>query len=68
MANERLLIINADDFGMCHSTNLAISTLLKEGFITSASIMMTCPWVIEAASFVRQYVTTQVGEGIGKWN
>jgi predicted glycoside hydrolase/deacetylase ChbG (UPF0249 family) len=55
MSKDRFLIINADDFGMCHSTNRAIGTLLQEGFITSASIMMTCPWVTEAVSFVRQH-------------
>ncbi|NOU76675.1 ChbG/HpnK family deacetylase [Paenibacillus sp. LMG 31458] len=61
MSKDRLLIINADDFGMCHSTNRAIGTLLKEGYITSASIMMTCPWVTEAASFVRQNPQIDVG-------
>lgn len=48
--DDRLLILNADDFGMCHSTNQAIGHLLREGAISSASIMMTCPWSLEAAS------------------
>ncbi|MFD0694623.1 polysaccharide deacetylase family protein [Paenibacillus sp. GCM10027628] len=61
MTGERFLMINADDFGMCHSTNQAIRTLLLEESITSASIMMTCPWVLEAASFVRQYPQMDVG-------
>lgn len=61
MSNEKLLIINADDFGMCHSTNQAISTLLLEGSITSASLMMTCPWVIEAVSFVKRNPKLDVG-------
>ena len=46
---ERYLIINADDFGMCHSANLAVMDLLKKGGITSATIMAPCPWAKEAA-------------------
>lgn len=59
--NERCLIINADDFGMCYSTNQAIRTLLLEGSITSASLMMTCPWVTEAVSFLKQHPSMDVG-------
>jgi predicted glycoside hydrolase/deacetylase ChbG (UPF0249 family) len=61
MTNERFLIINADDYGMCHSTNHAISTLLLEKSITSASLMMTCPWTLEAAHFVRKQIDIDVG-------
>ncbi|UJF32526.1 polysaccharide deacetylase family protein [Paenibacillus hexagrammi] len=59
--SEKLLIINADDFGMCHATNQAISTLLFEGAITSTSIMMPCPWVSEAVALVRQNPHWDVG-------
>ena len=41
---ERYLIINADDFGMCHAGNLAVFDLLQKGGITSATIMAPCPW------------------------
>jgi predicted glycoside hydrolase/deacetylase ChbG (UPF0249 family) len=61
MSNERFLILNADDFGMCHSTNEAISTLLTEGSITSASLMMTCPWTLEAVRMVKQNPSMDVG-------
>ncbi|MDP4098392.1 polysaccharide deacetylase family protein [Paenibacillus sp. P96] len=61
MSNERLVIINADDFGMCHATNQAISRLLEKGVIDSTSIMVTCPWVLEAAAFVKQNPKTDVG-------
>lgn len=46
---DRLLIVNADDFGMCHSGNLAIRDLLGEGVISSATVMVPCPWSLEAA-------------------
>jgi len=41
-ANERLLIINADDFGITRGTNEAIVSLFEENSITSTSIMMPC--------------------------
>jgi predicted glycoside hydrolase/deacetylase ChbG (UPF0249 family) len=61
MTNERLLILNADDFGMCHSTNQAIGTLLTEGAITSASLMVTSPWLLEAVAFVKRNPKADVG-------
>lgn len=36
---DKYLIINADDFGMCHSQNVAIMDLLLKGSITSSTIM-----------------------------
>ncbi|MBS4204586.1 polysaccharide deacetylase family protein [Bacillus sp. FJAT-49754] len=47
--NERLLIIHADDFGMCHATNQAIIQLLDEESISSTTLMVNCPWSLEAA-------------------
>lgn len=47
----KYLIINADDFGMCHSANLAVMDLLKKGAITSSTIMAPCAWAKEAAKF-----------------
>jgi len=58
---ERYLIINADDFGMSHSTNQAVVELLKNGYISSASIMMPCPWACEAAYFSRENPQFSVG-------
>ncbi len=46
---DRLLIINADDYGLCHSVNYAVQHLLEKGVISSATIMMPCGWAPEAA-------------------
>lgn len=46
--DARLLIINADDLGMCHSTNVAIFRSLTEGVVCSTTLMVPCPWAPEA--------------------
>ncbi|HET8929301.1 MAG TPA: polysaccharide deacetylase family protein [Acidimicrobiales bacterium] len=53
-----LLIINADDLGMCHAANVGAFETLTEGCATSASLMVPCPWSREAA-------TRYAGEDIG---
>jgi hypothetical protein len=47
-ADARLLIINGDDIGMCHSANVATVAGLKEGILTSSSLMVPCSWANEA--------------------
>lgn len=47
-ADARLLIINADDFGMCHSINAATLRTLTEGVATSTTVMAPCPWAPHA--------------------
>ena len=47
-ADARLLIINADDFGMCHATNAAICRTLTEGVAQSTTLMVPCPWALHA--------------------
>jgi len=59
--DERLLIINADDYGMCHSFNDAAQQLLLARAISSATIMVPCPWAKEAAAFCKAYPELDVG-------
>jgi predicted glycoside hydrolase/deacetylase ChbG (UPF0249 family) len=46
--DARLLIINADDFGMCHATNAAIFRTLTEGVVCSTTLMVPCAWASHA--------------------
>ncbi len=46
--DARLLIVNADDFGMCHATNAAIFRSLTEGVACSTTLMVPCPWASHA--------------------
>ena len=50
--DTRLLIINADDFGMCHSINEAIIRTLQEGLVRSTTLMVPCPWSLHAMHFL----------------
>lgn len=47
----RAIIINADDFGMCHAANTAITELLCEGALDSTTLMVPCAWAPEALAF-----------------
>jgi predicted glycoside hydrolase/deacetylase ChbG (UPF0249 family) len=54
-ANARLLIVNADDFGMCHSVNEAIFRALGEDVLRSTTIMVPCPWALHAMHFLAEH-------------
>lgn len=58
---ERYLIINADDFGMCHAGNRAVFELLECGGITSSTIMAPCPWAKEAVRYANAHPEFAVG-------
>jgi hypothetical protein len=60
-SDARLLIIHADDFGMSHSVNRAISEALEHGWVTSASILVPCPWFPEVAAWARTHPDADLG-------
>ncbi len=57
-ADAKLVVINADDLGSCHSANVGVFECLATGTVTSATLMVPCPWAREASSRYR-------GEDIG---
>jgi chitin disaccharide deacetylase len=60
-ADAKLLIVHADDLGMAHSINAASTKALETGQVTSASIMVPCPWFTEIAAYARQHAGADLG-------
>lgn len=58
---DRLLMIHADDLGMCHSVNAASIRALTEGVVSSASVMVPCPWFPEMAAWAREHPDADLG-------
>jgi predicted glycoside hydrolase/deacetylase ChbG (UPF0249 family) len=59
--DARLLIINADDFGMCHAENVATMSGLQQGAFGSSTIMVPCPWFDEVVAFARRVPEVDLG-------
>jgi predicted glycoside hydrolase/deacetylase ChbG (UPF0249 family) len=60
-ASARLLVIHADDLGMNHSVNRAIFEALEKGWVTSASILVPCPWFPEVVKWAKEHPHADVG-------
>ena len=68
--DARLLIINADDFGMCHAVNEAIFRALTHGVLCSTTVMVPCPWAVHAMQFLADHPDIPFGvhlTSISEW-
>lgn len=46
---KRRVVLHEDDVGMCHGANTAFVELSRLGTCSSGSVMVPCPWFLEAA-------------------
>lgn len=60
-SEDRLLIINGDDFGLNYSFNQGIQHLLQHNFISSTSLMLPCAFAREGAIWSSQHPQFDVG-------
>src|SRR5580704_15532188 len=59
--DAKLVIVHADDLGMTHSVNAASIKGLETGLVTSASIMVPCPWFPEMADYAKTHTDADFG-------
>ncbi|MBO7320246.1 MAG: polysaccharide deacetylase family protein [Clostridia bacterium] len=57
----KYLIVNADDYGMCHAANEAVAELFEGGWLKSSTIMMPCPTAEEAVKFSIEHPEYAIG-------
>jgi chitin disaccharide deacetylase len=66
---ERVLIVNADDFGLSPGVNAGVARAHEEGILTSASLMVRFPAAAEAAEYARGAPALSLGlhVDLGEW-
>ena len=58
---DRVVIIHADDIGMCQATLPAYDNLLDAGLLSSASTMVPCAWFPAVAAYCRAHPSVDMG-------
>jgi chitin disaccharide deacetylase len=59
--DAKLLILHADDLAVSHSQDAASFDALDKGAVTSASIMVPCPWLTEVADYAKTHPDADLG-------
>jgi predicted glycoside hydrolase/deacetylase ChbG (UPF0249 family) len=60
-ADARLLLVNADDFGMYPDINEAVVRAFQEGIVRSTSLMVPCPGAGDAMRRLREHPELRFG-------
>lgn len=58
---EKLLIVNADDFGLCKGQSYGIIEAFRHGIVSSTTAMMNCADIYHAAELSKQNPALPVG-------
>ncbi|KRO90132.1 MAG: hypothetical protein ABR90_06495 [Cryomorphaceae bacterium BACL29 MAG-121220-bin8] len=59
--DDKLLIIHADDIGLSNSVNKASFKALKNGYVSSGSIMMPCDYISDVGQFAIENPSIDLG-------
>jgi len=60
-ADSKVLIVHADDLAVAHSVDSASFEALDKSAVTSASIMVPCPWITEVAAYAKAHPDADLG-------
>lgn len=60
-AGSKLLILHADDLAVAHSVDGASFDALTTGAVSSASVMVPCPWLTEVADYAKAHPDADLG-------
>jgi predicted glycoside hydrolase/deacetylase ChbG (UPF0249 family) len=60
-ADDRVVILHADDVGMCQASAAAFADLDAFGIISSGAVMIPCPWFLEIAAYARDHPEADLG-------
>jgi predicted glycoside hydrolase/deacetylase ChbG (UPF0249 family) len=69
MSATRILIVNADDFGLSPGVNQGVIQAFEEGIVTSASLMVRWPAACPAGRYAREHPGLGLGLhlDLGEW-
>ncbi|MGC9039159.1 MAG: polysaccharide deacetylase family protein [Roseiflexus sp.] len=59
--DDRVVIIHADDLGMCQATIPAVAELFAAGLVSSAATMVPCAWFPAVAAYARATPSADIG-------
>jgi len=60
-AGKKVIILHADDIGMCEEANIAVKPQLKNGHIQSAAIMIPCPNAKDFVEWAKKNPAMDIG-------
>ena len=60
-AGKKVIVLHADDAGMCEEANIAVKSMLAEGHIQSAAVMMPCPNAEDMIEWAKEHPDVDVG-------
>ncbi len=63
--DDRVVILHADDIGMCHAGLAAYEQIVEFGVVSSAAVMVPCPWFPATAVLYRTLQATHPNLDLG---